>query len=54
MAIAIQLIMEMRTGREAGRADIADDLPAIDALAGAQMKTAYARSLFEASADRML
>ena len=25
-----------------------------DALAGAQMKTAYARSLFEASADRML
>ena len=25
-----------------------------EALAGAQMKTAYARSLFEASADRML
>jgi peptide/nickel transport system ATP-binding protein len=25
-----------------------------DALAGAQMTTAYARSLFEASADRML
>src|SRR3546814_15806600 len=32
-AVAIQLVMEVRAGREAGRADIADHLPALDALA---------------------